>query len=165
MTFLLFCVWYRNWFGGFYLKQQFQPPNSSAPHERQNSLQGSCQGASGFPQGFLIRQVLKTKSSSPLVLILVFFAQWLTRRCGICWHPRGLSWQSENLSVLWRVSKAGLELLNGKFAVRVPDYIALSRVNSRHFRSLSKLKRNQVFLESLSCTKDTARSSSVFWGS
>ena len=91
MTFLLSCVRYRNLFGGFYLTQQFQPADSSAPHEWESSLHGSCQGASGFPQGFLIRQVLKTKSSSPLVLILVFFAQWLTRRCGICWHPRGLS--------------------------------------------------------------------------
>ena len=45
-----------------------------------------------------------------------------------------------------RPAELNVKLLNDKFAVRVPDYVALSRVNSRHFWSLSKLKRTKYFL-------------------
>ena len=48
--------------------------------------------------------------------------------------------------VFRRPAELKVKLLNDTFTVRIPDYIALSRVNSRHFRSLSKLKRTKYFL-------------------
>lgn len=45
-----------------------------------------------------------------------------------------------------RPAELKVKLLNDTFTVHIPDYIALSRVNSRHFGSLSKLKRTKYFL-------------------